>query len=268
MPTDASFRPLTLGTENNHERQRKRRPSAGQRKRTTGRQRETNRCGQANRTSQVVESSLIDTYKNELSEIENAYPGICYWEYPEGILFLAESALLREGSAGAEFIFFIPYSTSAVPRGWAFWDSGEWIGPRHTNFPDGSICAFEISDFTWQPGDQIVKLLDLYVLWAVRHLHLKKIGHWPGPQSVDEPYERLTELQDDELCGCSRPGVRKSYVDCCKKHDTSLNKFACAIGFALRTGGVRKPPASIVIFRAGRTNLPDIKNFIHDYQAS
>ena len=265
VPTDASFHPLSLGTENTDERPGKRRSKARQRKRSTRRERQANRYRQTNRTTQVLKSSFVETYKYELSEIGDYYPGIQFWAYPDGALLLIESSLLRAGSTGAVFIVFIPFVPRIAARGWAFWDSGDWIGPRHTNFPDGSICAFEASDLTWQLGDPIVKLLDLHVLWAVKHLHLKEFGRWPGLQSVHEPYERLTEFQDNEFCGCSNPGENKLYKDCCKNHDASLNKLACAISFAQRIGGVRKPPESIISFQAERTNPPDIESFIHNY---
>lgn len=61
-----------------------------------------------------------------------------------------------------------PLDRSTTPRSWAWWDTGVWIGPRHTNYPDGSICAYEPPDGTWGPGRPLVELLDFQVVWIVR----------------------------------------------------------------------------------------------------
>lgn len=111
-----------------------------------------------------------------------------------------------------------------IERGWAFWDHGIWglqgIGPRHTNYGDASICAYDSRDGGWGYGEPLVALLDLFAVWAVRHLFLSQFGHWPGPQASFSPFERLREFRDDELCGCALPNGR--YADCCKPGDLKL----------------------------------------------
>ena len=59
---------------------------------------------------------------------------------------------------------------------WAWWlPALIWIGPRHTNYhPLGSICSFEPEDRTWQRGQLLITLLDLQVLWIVRHIFLRR----------------------------------------------------------------------------------------------
>ena len=122
-----------------------------------------------------------------------------------------------------------------------------WIGPRHTNFPDGSVCAFEPADKTWVIGDPLVTLLDLYTLWALRHLHLQVFGRWPGHQAVRHPYERILELREDEHCGCDMSD--KLYGKCCRDRDLRRDRIADAVNFIiLASGGLRKPPNSVVKF--------------------
>ena len=144
-------------------------------------------------------------------------------------------------------------------RAWGFWSNLEWIGPRHTNFPDGSICAFDPMDGTWQVGDPIVELLDIYTLWAVRQLHLRVYGRWPGAQSVPHVHERLEEFRDHELCGCAF-GAAKTYAECCKPRDLKRSRIHEAIKFTLWSqGGLRKPPREVLAFSAGFSSPPSLK---------
>jgi hypothetical protein len=143
-------------------------------------------------------------------------------------------------------------------RSWAFWRDPlahpEWIGPRHTNFPDGSICAFEPKDGTWCFGDPLVQLLDLCTLWALRHLYLQEFGRWPGYQSIHFPGERLLELRGDEHCGCSNS--EKLYANCCMPTDMTGNRIGESLSFFWHTGGLRKPPEAVVSYVRSSTKLP------------
>lgn len=99
---------------------------------------------------------------------------------------------------------------------WAWWDMGIWIGPRHTNFGDGSICSFEPSHRTWCPGDSILTLLDLHAVWVARQLHLRHFGRWPGRQVLHTAHERLLDQRPGELCGC---GTLRPYAECHQPED-------------------------------------------------
>lgn len=105
---------------------------------------------------------------------------------------------------------------------WAWWDLGLWIGPRHTNFGDGSICSFEPSHGTWHPGDPILTLLDLHAVWVARQLHLRHLGHWPGKQILHTAHERLTDQRPGELCGC---GALRPYSVCHEPEDRSRTQY-------------------------------------------
>ncbi|WP_175728663.1 hypothetical protein [Burkholderia ambifaria] len=175
---------------------------------------------------------------------------------------IVESSLLPGFSQKAIFVVAIRFADGLV-RGWGFWGTEaigyEWIGPRHTNFPEGSICAFEPADGTWAVWDPLVELLDLYTLWAVRQLHLRAFGRWPGHQAVRHPYERILELRADEYCGCGKSN--QLYGKCCRDADLAGNQLREALAFTIDMhSGLRRPPQSIVEFLHDRTRVPDFRD--------
>jgi hypothetical protein len=152
-------------------------------------------------------------------------------------------------------------------KAWAFWDQGPfvapwWIGPRHTNFNDGSICAFDRNhESAWRFGGSLRQLVDYFTLWTIRHLHLRTFGKWPGMQSVPEAlrYERVLEFSPDELCGCGNS--RTKYRDCCQRQDRSFSQITLAARYFLATkGGDRAPPLAVSRFVDERDNPPDLGN--------
>jgi len=260
---DSAIVPSTPGEVNDHVK-RQRRPATRSRKWTPGGQGPTNRPWSSGGTTPLISSSLREAYEAELAAVWEAYPKTAIWPQAEGLWLRVESSIFHGLGKTATFLTAIPYSESQIPRSWGFWItpiSWEWIGPRHTNFPDGSICAFDLSDKTWFPGDSIVKLLDLYTLWALRQEHLNVFGHWPGLQSAPYPYERLEELSDDEYCGCNKSGRR--YKDCCKKNDQSYTKLKVFLDFIKFTRGSlhRYPPEEVLNFLNHSAAEPSITSF-------
>jgi hypothetical protein len=259
-----------LGKESYHEPERQRRsptePWAG----VSGRQGPPGRSGATRRSWPPGEtSSLLGTddgtvYQEALRSVCEAYPGARTWKQREGFWLYSESSLIPELGRKVSFLTGVSTEKRAV-RSWGFWNSGvvgaTWIGPRHTNFPDGSICAYEPRDGTWAFGDSLVELLDIYSVWALRHLHFEVLGRWPGPQAVALPYERLLELADDEHCGCGSSDMR--YSDCCKESDSKRDRIAEAVRFCIFTGWtLRHPPASILQFMGDRRQLPRISELV------
>ena len=221
-------------------------------------------AGSASSSTSVVNSSLRDVYEAELADVYAAYPGVRIWKHEEGLWLQTESSVAIGLGKNATFLTAIPYSPKLVQKSWGFWRtpvSCEWIGPRHTNFPDGSVCAFEPRDGTWLPGDSIVALLDLYTLWALRHEHLRIFGQWPGSQSVPWPYERLVELKDDELCGCGKQG--QVYLECCKRSDLARSRMLLFFEFRAMVGGQidRKPPQEISEFMWNNYDPPLLSSY-------
>lgn len=211
-------------------------------------------------TPPIILADLQSRYESELSALHEAYPGTKVWSQTEGMWLLTEGTILPGQWQKAIFLTGIPFDRSRAVRSWGFWVGvplrcPTWIGPRHTNFPDGSICAFEPRDGTWSAGDSLVVLLDLFALWALRHLHLQAFGRWPGRQTARWVHERLGEIIPSEYCGC---GSAKFYEDCCLPNDLSSDRIAEAAIFQSETGGVRTPPGAIVRFIRGNGNIPEI----------
>ena len=197
-----------------------------------------------------------------------AYPNTRVWYQKEGLWLLTESSLLPGLWQKAVFLTGIPYVRTLAVRSWGFWVGGlykgpVWIGPRHTNYPDGSVCAFEPADGTWHAGDSMVELLDLYTLWALRHLHLQDFGRWPGHQAVHYAHERIMELKEDEYCGCGKSN--KLYGECCRVKDLAGDWVSEATTFNFEMGGIRKPPDDIVRFICYQTEPPKIRNLLAQY---
>lgn len=194
----------------------------------------------------LVQPGLRSRYAEGVEECRDAYPGLLSFPQERQMWLFAESDLVEGLGRRAAFVVQLPYTASRPVRAWGFWTtavSKAWIGPRHTNFPDGSICAFEPRDRTWLPGGSVTVLLDLYSLWALRHLYLEKYGKWPGRQSVHLPAERLLELGENEFCGCDTP--LGTYAQCCKAFDRVNTSGSDLLDFAMKT---RKPPEEVFPF--------------------
>ena len=150
-----------------------------------------------------------------------------------------------------------PLDRKYTVKSWAWWGPGViWIGPRHTNYPDGSICSFEPDDVTWWRGKPLTALFDLHVLWIVRHLFLRRFRRWPGRQVLHTAYERLMEHCAGELCGCDSG---RKYEDCCREKDRKLDSIEMLASFIrrLRFGSSeRKPPIPVSEFVYGSRRIP------------
>jgi hypothetical protein len=267
--TSAEYKPLLGEKETTNESQRQGRPETGPRTGTTRGQRQAERGGAPNPTPSFWGADLQVKYEGELSSVREAYPNTRVWHQSEGLWLLSESTLLAGLRLKALFLTGIPFVRTRVVQSWGFWAGMPltypvWIGPRHTNFPYGSVCAFCPSDKAWSIGDPIVRLLDLYTLWAFRHLHLQTFGRWPGKQAAQIPYERITELKEDEFCGCDQSN--KLYGDCCREKDLTRNLFDEYNYFLLHTGGTRRPPESVMNFIRLQKDVPRISDLLPEPQ--
>ncbi len=251
--------PSTERMETNHGKWKERRPAAGSWQRSPGRKGSSGGSRPSGDPSPVIGSDPEARYKAALDELQWQYPGVQCSHQREGIWLLTKSRLLPNLRQHAIFFTGISFPTCSV-RAWAFWGDPiaypEWIGPRHTNFPDGSICAYEPMDSTWTFGDPLVELLDLYTVWAVRHLYLRQFGRWPGHQSIHFPGERILELRADEYCGCANS--QKLYGNCCMPGDLAGNRIGACLDFYWRTGLLRRPPEPVVNYLRSGKVLPSI----------
>lgn len=257
--------------DSSNERQRKRRPTAGTRQRPAGWQGAPG-GSRPSGTAPRFGSELRNLYEGQIGLVREAYPSLQVVLDKDGMWLLAKSMVLRGLTREATFLIAIPYRHNLLPRAWGFWTAfgklPTWIGPRHSNFGDGSICAFAPQDDVWQDGGDLTTLIDLYSVWALRHLHLEVLGRWPGKQytllgtnPALEALYRLSECKDDELCGCGSETLR--YRQCCKPKDQKWDRLELIRLFmAAMPGGFssRRPPGEVVAFIDGRAPIPALKD--------
>lgn len=212
----------------------------------------------AGETAPVRSGDLRLSYEAGLADAQAAYPTLQVIGDLRGLWLRFESAVLEGLNRTAVFFVAVPYDLPLFPRAWAFWDTKgrkRWIGPRHTNMPDGSVCAYVPGGEVWEPGGPLVELFDLYTEWALRHLHLEELKRWPGPQTSPHPYYRVKEFRGDELCSCESGKV---YKHCHKPDDESqpLGDLKADFLRTTPTGLLRRPPPEIVAFAEGRVGFP------------
>lgn len=259
-PGEAAAPTSTWAEEKKDERQGTRGPETRPWAWSAGRQRPADRGRTPGAAPPTVFADLQAQYECELTAVHEAYPGTRVWHQKEGLWLLTESTLLPGLCQKAAFLTGIPFARTHIVRGWGFWVGAPlrypaWIGPRHTNLPDGSICAFEPRDGTWRLGDPILVLLDLYTLWALRHLHLQVFHRWPGRQVAHYVHERFTELKPTEYCGC---GSDQLYGNCCREKDLKSNRVLEAMRFIGYGGNLRTPPDAVTKFIQIQEDLPKI----------
>jgi hypothetical protein len=181
----------------------------------------------------------------------------------------------------AIFLIALPDTAEVAPRGWAFWEQDgtiEWIGPRHTNFPDGSVCAYHPKlDNAWMSGGDLRALLDIFSVWALRHLHLVVFDRWAGRQHAmpddagrSDPYYRLLQFNPGELCSC---GSDRRYKECCRPGDLKLPLLSIKAAFERRNLGRsirdRAPPPEIIasVTNGAKNGPPAMLDLHHDLRA-
>jgi hypothetical protein len=246
----------TLGTEKCHGTEAKRRSATRPRQRPQGWQGAPGGPRSAGARASVVGSGPQSQIVAQLKGLSEQYPGTQLWHQDGGMWLVVPSQLIRGLDRGAIFAIAIQYATGLV-RSWGFWSSvvmpASWIGPRHTNSPDGDICAFDISDGTWNWKRPFLTLLDIYSLWAVRQLHFDTFGRWPGAHVAHMRGEKLLEFRADEYCGCSDGSNR--YRDCCMSDDLGGDRIESSLRFAWLGGSSRRPPQAVARF-ASKRDLP------------
>lgn len=263
--------PPRINKDLDHERKRQRRSATRSRKGTAGRQGTPRGSRTSGATPRLSGDVLRQRYEGQLEEIRVAYPSVRSFPDADGIWLLVKSRILEEVAREATFLIALPCRPGLLPRAWGFWTSksgNRWIGPRHTNFQDGSVCAFAPEDNVWVEGGNITALIDLYSVWALRHLHLEFFGRWPGKQyallgadPLAQAYYRSRECRPDELCGCGSETRR--YAECCKPYDDKISFSRAATHFMnVFPGGfsTRQPPPAVVRFLDDEADVPRIRD--------
>lgn len=190
--------------------------------------------GSTGTPAQIVrEGELTEWVQAGLEGVERANDTITR-SIPAGYRVCWRAGLIRGLPDSAFFCTNIRLISGTIRvDSWAWWEHGVWIGPRHTNY-DGSVCAFELTDRSWTAESPLLELFDMSAVWAVKQLHLRWLGRWPGRQILHTAAERLTETAAGELCGC---GGLLRYADCCHKHDLARPAYEVAMEFHRFTGG-------------------------------
>lgn len=169
--------------------------------------------------------------------------GPCYWV----CLFLSDSAVFSPKAFAFERL-------SPVPR---------TVGPRHTNFPDASICAFTDDDDAWRPGDSPKILLNLYAEWLICQLFLRLERYWPGRQAGLDATYRSVEFTDRDWCDC---GSEKRYGECHRVRDQFEVDRLKASGEYVPLPNRIVPPTIISFARSRWKKLPDLNRLpFHHY---
>lgn len=242
--------------ESEDERQGPGGSATGSRKRPAGPRRTT---GEARARVGLLDSKVVQLAG--LEDLWRAYP-TDFIEGDHGLWIIVKSNPLGHEGPQVTFVIGYPYSNAIEPRAWAFWKLGDFpkfVGPRHTNFPDASICAFGPGD--WRRADGVVALADFYSTWVIRQLYLQKFGRWPGRQHGASALYRRTEFSADEWCGC---GSGKRYKECHQEADNSLSEEAAREEHRRVVGSdycVRRPPLSLMKFaRSAFKKVPSFRD--------
>jgi hypothetical protein len=179
-----------------------------------------------------------------------------------GLWVVSPSSPLGEDGPQFHLAVAFPFSIQMQPKGWAFGKLGQFpkaVGPRHTNFPDQSICAQGSDDGAWYPSEGVRPLLNLYSTWLLRQLYLAEVGRWPGRQWGPSPLYRRTEFHRDEWCGC---GKLARYRECCHAADLNVSDEEARQEHIRVTGGEyrqRRVPKEVMNFaRSGWKKVPRI----------
>jgi hypothetical protein len=215
--------------------------------------------GTSDQTAPLLRDGFDRWLVAEAKTLTRSFPETELIPAPDGAVITVKSRVLLEYP---ESVFFLTMLSPLYgqPRSWGF-SVGPvfeptWIGPRHTNYFDGSICAYEPTDGTWSLGMPLVDLFAYYTLWAARHLHLRQFGYWPGQQRVHRASERLAELKQNELCGCS-DGTRP-YRECCYGPDLEEQSVARALSHEIFI--TRRPPIDVVNYARGNGPPPRVSS--------
>lgn len=264
--------PLHRAKENSNERQGTTGSAAGPRQGPSGRQGPARGPRPPRAPARLGRGDLQAAYEDQLAAFGEAYPDHEVHADQDGLWLLVRSRVIPGLDRKAAFLIALPFEPATGPRAWGFWivagEQPRWIGPRHINFHEGSICAFSPDDGAWSEGGDLRTLVDLYTVWALRHLHLEAFGRWPGrqyalsgaPPAVQAFYRR-TECRDNELCGCGSTTLQ--YRQCCKPADVALDFAPLASVFLKAVPGgfaTRKPPPPVLGFMLGNAPLPRIRD--------
>lgn len=202
-------------------------------------------------------------YQAQIANLREDYPATKCRGEEKGLWLAVPARPLGRSGPQVVFLCVVPDNPEAPVWCWAFWRNREhcaWIGPRHTNYPDGSVCAFPPNQGYWNDGDSLVSYFDRACEWCLRQLHLCLEGYWPGDQTGMGSYYQLKEGLAREKCFC-RSG--SEYFECCRDSDLRNLAAGSREAFLSMTRGVdvgrQAPPHQVIQFVIGkRKKFPKI----------
>ena len=202
--------------------------------------------------------SIIEDYKAHLSEVRR-YFHVTLVETEEGIWLIVP--MWPIGKPGPRFTvaLYLPPTIDVTPTAFGFRSSGQLaraIGKRHTNSPEGSICAWSDGDIEWAPGDSPFLLLRLYAEWLLCQLFYQSEGYWPGSQSGmvgAEAVYRWNEFDPREWCDC---GSQKRYGNCHQFSDAAIIASLKARGKSVAPPLREIPPSVLTFARSDWRKVP------------
>ena len=202
----------------------------------------------------------------QVEELQTQYPEARVTARADGHWLAVRAYPL--GSRGPRVLFLAAVPSKPVPCAtWAFWDHlGEpaWLGPRHTNFGNGtgSVCAFPPESDHLVCDFPLLRYFDLLSEWAARHLYLAVHRKWPGPQEGRWRDYRLAETQPGECCPFPTCNSMRPYEDCCRPKD--LLARAMGVAEAETYSPIKRIPPETIISLARRrgANPPRINDAI------
>ena len=243
----------------NGERQRTHGSATRSRKRRQG----ARRAPASERT--IRSGNLSGIYGAALPEVRDAYGTVRTFNDADGMWLAVRARPLGSDGPQATFIIGLPSKVGYGPRSWAFWsgDASPWIGHRHTNYPDGSICAFP-PHTVWFDGDSLLQLIDFYSQWSARHIYHSVFDRWPGTQTDIGPWYRLNEFKLGELCSC---GSGRDYYRCHRLLDLLEKQSEIEKSFLIQSGGLavgaQRPPAAVSDFAGNLNGRPPPLSQVH-----
>jgi hypothetical protein len=203
-------------------------------------------------------------YQAEVRELRWQYPGT-YFRIDDSGLWIVVPAFPL-GTSGPQLIQItaVPDDPNIRILTWAFWISDDrcaWVGHRHTNYPDGSVCAFPPDGGAWKDGDPLVRYVDRICEWSARHIFCWLDGYWPGPQDAICRYYRVGEGRAQELCFCHSG---KTYFECCRPLDLLQSCASDRELFKSNCNGLdigeQRPPKQLYEYAIGsRQKLPKMR---------
>jgi hypothetical protein len=210
--------------------------------------------------------ALTEKYLGFRPEILRYYPSARFREVDCGLWITARISPLGPEGPCYWICLFLPDDAALSPKAFAFHRLSPLprpVGPRHTNFPDGSICAFTDEDDAWRPGDSPKVLLNLYAEWLVCQLFLRIEKRWPGRQDGLDATYRQREFDKREWCHCDSG---KPYGACHYESDAAEVEDLKASG-SYEPLPDRVVPNTIIRFAKSRwSKLPDLSKLTpHPY---